>query len=80
MGAGVEHKIGRTTYAKIEYRYSNYGNARLEYADGANTNNFSVDTDRHRDRRRVWRAVLIQAACFAAQIRGRDACPGPFYV
>lgn len=47
VGAGVEQKIGRTTYAKVEYRYSNYGNARLEYANGANTNNFSVDTDRH---------------------------------
>ena len=47
VGAGVEQKIGRNTYAKVEYRYSNYGNARLEYANGANTNNFSVDTDRH---------------------------------
>ncbi len=47
VGAGVEQKIGRTTYAKLEYRYSNYGNARLEYVNGANTNNFSVDTDRH---------------------------------
>ncbi|MEG3144399.1 outer membrane beta-barrel protein [Sphingomonas sp. RT2P30] len=47
VGAGVEQSIGRNTYAKIEYRYSNYNNARLEYANGANTNNFSVDTDRH---------------------------------
>ena len=47
VGAGVEEAIGRNTYAKIEYRYSNYGNARLEYANGANTNNFDVDTDRH---------------------------------
>ncbi len=46
-GVGLEQKLGRNTYAKIEYRYSNYGNARLEYANGANTNNFSVDTDRH---------------------------------
>ena len=47
VGAGVEEKIGRTTYAKIEYRYSNYGSARLEYPNGNNTNNFAVDTDRH---------------------------------
>lgn len=47
LGAGVEQSIGRNTYAKIEYRYSNYNNARLEYASGGNTNNFSVDTDRH---------------------------------
>ncbi|MEG3176939.1 outer membrane beta-barrel protein [Sphingomonas sp. RB3P16] len=47
VGAGVEQKIGNTTYAKVEYRYSNYGDARLEYANGANTNNFDVNTDRH---------------------------------
>ena len=47
LGAGVEQGIGQHTYAKIEYRYSNYNNARFEYANGANTNNFSVDTDRH---------------------------------
>lgn len=47
VGAGVEEAIGRRTYAKIEYRYSNYGSARLEYPNGANTNNFAVDTDRH---------------------------------
>ena len=47
LGAGVEQAIGSNTYAKLEYRYSNYGNARLEYANGANTDNFNVDTDRH---------------------------------
>ena len=47
LGAGVEKQLGPKTYAKIEYRYSNYGDARLQYANGANTNNFSVDTDRH---------------------------------
>ncbi|TPG20845.1 porin family protein [Sphingomonas koreensis] len=47
VGAGVEQAIGRNTYAKVEYRYSNYGDARLEYANGANTNNFDVNTDRH---------------------------------
>ncbi|HEX4695748.1 porin family protein [Sphingomonas sp.] len=46
-GVGLEQAIGNHAYAKIEYRYSNYGNARLEYPNGANTNNFSVDTDRH---------------------------------
>lgn len=47
LGAGVEQAIGRNAYAKLEYRYSNYGNARLEYPSGANTNNFDVNTDRH---------------------------------
>ena len=47
VGAGIEHSLSRNTYAKIEYRYSNYGNARLEYPNGATTDSFSVDTDRH---------------------------------
>lgn len=47
VGAGVERAIGRRTYAEVEYRYSNYGSARLEYANGGNTSNFDVDTDRH---------------------------------
>lgn len=47
IGAGIEQSLGSNTYAKLEYRYSNYGDARLEYANGENTNNFDVDTDRH---------------------------------
>jgi outer membrane immunogenic protein len=47
VGAGFEQSLGRKAYAKVEYRYSNYGNARLEFPNGANTNNFGVDTDRH---------------------------------
>lgn len=47
LGAGVEASLSPRTYAKLEYRYSNYGDARLEYANGGNTNNFDVDTDRH---------------------------------
>lgn len=47
VGAGVEKAIGSNTYAKLEYRYSNYKDAKLEYANGATTNQFNVDTDRH---------------------------------
>ena len=47
LGAGVEKSIGRNTYAKIEYRYSNYTDADFEYANGATTDRFEVDTDRH---------------------------------
>lgn len=47
VGAGVEQSLTPRTYAKIEYRYSNYGDARLEYLNGANSRNFDVDTDRH---------------------------------
>lgn len=47
VGAGVERALGPNTYAKLEYRYSNYDNARLEFARGSATDNFSIDTDRH---------------------------------
>lgn len=47
VGAGVEKALSPRTYAKVEYRYSNYSQARLEYRNGTNTNNFGVDTDRH---------------------------------
>lgn len=47
LGAGVEQAIGRNTYAKLEYRYSNYGDAKFEFADGATTSSFDIDTDRH---------------------------------
>jgi outer membrane immunogenic protein len=47
VGAGVERAIGTNAFAKIEYRYSNYESANFEYADGATTSDFDVDTDRH---------------------------------
>lgn len=47
LGAGVEQSIGRNTYAKLEYRYSNYTDADFEFANGDVTDRFSVDTDRH---------------------------------
>lgn len=47
IGAGVEHAIGQRSYAKIEYRYSNYTDADFEFRDGATSNIFEVDTDRH---------------------------------
>ncbi|MGN6376513.1 MAG: outer membrane protein [Sphingomonas sp.] len=47
LGVGLEQALSSRAYAKLEYRYSNYGDARLEYANGANTNNFDVNTDRH---------------------------------
>ena len=47
VGAGVEQQLTPRTYAKVEYRYSNYTDARLEFPNGANTDNFDVDTDRH---------------------------------
>lgn len=48
VGAGVERQLNNNVYAKIEYRYSNYSNANLDYDNGGGTiGNFGVDTDRH---------------------------------
>lgn len=47
LGAGVEQKVAGNVYAKVEYRYSNYGDADFEFDDGSTTSTFEVDTDRH---------------------------------
>ena len=47
IGAGVERAINTNTFAKLEYRYSNYTNANIDYMDGATSADFDVDTDRH---------------------------------
>jgi outer membrane immunogenic protein len=47
VGAGVEQSIGTNTYAKLEYRYSNYSSADFRFGDGSTTDSFDVDTDRH---------------------------------
>jgi outer membrane immunogenic protein len=47
VGAGIEHAVGRNTYAKVEYRYSNYGRASVLYGSGGTSGKFDVDTDRH---------------------------------
>ena len=47
VGAGVEHALSPNTYAKVEYRYSNYGRASILYGSGTTSGKFDVDTDRH---------------------------------
>ena len=47
VGAGVEHALSGNSYAKVEYRYSNYGRASVLYGSGATSGKFDVDTDRH---------------------------------
>lgn len=48
VGAGVEVKPTQKTFARVEYRYSNYGNAHVVYGNGApSSSNFDIDTDRH---------------------------------
>lgn len=47
VGAGAERALSGNSFAKLEYRYSNYDNARLQYGNGATSGRFDVDTDRH---------------------------------
>jgi len=47
IGAGVERAINTNTFAKVEYRYSNYNDGKIRFADGATSSEFNVDTDRH---------------------------------
>lgn len=47
VGAGVERALNANTFAKIEYRYSNYTDAHIDYMDGSTSREFDVDTDRH---------------------------------
>ena len=47
LGAGAERAVGRNSFAKLEYRYSNYNDARLQYGNGATSGRFDIDTDRH---------------------------------
>ena len=47
VGAGAEHAMGPNSYAKLEYRYSKYERGNIDYATGATSSRFDVDTDRH---------------------------------
>lgn len=46
-GAGLEYGISDNTFAKLEYRYSNYQEAEFENADLPDSDRFDIDTDRH---------------------------------
>ncbi len=49
VGAGVEQKLGSNAFAKVEYRYSNYGEGEIDFeAEGVpDSDRFDIDTDRH---------------------------------
>ena len=47
IGAGVERAINANTFAKLEYRYSKYEDAHIDFANGATSDEFGIDTDRH---------------------------------
>lgn len=48
VGAGVEQKLGSNAFARVEYRYSNYGEAEVDRTgDIPDGQRFDIDTDRH---------------------------------
>lgn len=47
LGLGAEQAIGTNTYAKLEYRYSNYKKGEVDYVNGADSGRFNLDLDRH---------------------------------
>lgn len=47
IGGGVERAINANTFAKVEYRYSKYSDGQLDFPNGATSERFDVDTDRH---------------------------------
>lgn len=47
-GAGVEYAMNKSTFAKLEYRYSNYKRGEVDFPGSTpDSNRFNVDTDRH---------------------------------
>lgn len=48
VGGGLEYAFGRNMFTNIEYRYSNYSKAEVDF-DGTlpDSDRFDVDTDRH---------------------------------
>lgn len=48
VGAGVEYALNQNTFAKVEYRYSNYSDAELNFeGDAPDVELGEIDTDRH---------------------------------
>ena len=48
LGAGVEYALSGNSYAKLEYSYSNYGNAELDFeGDQPDVDLAEIDLDRH---------------------------------
>lgn len=48
VGAGVEYAMNPGTFAKLEYRYSNYSEGEVDFPGATpDSNRFNIDTDRH---------------------------------
>lgn len=48
IGVGAEYALSNNAFVKLEYRYSNYSDAEIDFeGDAADTPSFDIDTDRH---------------------------------
>lgn len=48
LGAGLEYGLSSNAFVKVEYRYSNYSDAELDFeGDAPDAGSFEIDTDRH---------------------------------
>ena len=48
VGAGIEYALSGNTYAKVEYRYSNYSDAEIDFeGDAPDVSIPDIDLDRH---------------------------------
>lgn len=48
VGAGLEYAMSNNTFAKVEYRYSNYSSAEIDYeGDAPDVDLGEIDLDRH---------------------------------
>jgi outer membrane immunogenic protein len=47
-GAGVEQKVGSNAFVKVEYKYTNLGEAEFDFnGQTPDSSRFNIDTDRH---------------------------------
>ena len=47
LGAGVEQAVSENSFAKLEYRYSKYGEGEVDFVNGPDSGRFDLDLDRH---------------------------------
>ncbi|MDT0574845.1 outer membrane beta-barrel protein [Croceicoccus sp. F390] len=47
IGAGLEYALNQNSFTKLEYRYSNYSKAEIDFDNGPDSDRYDVDLDRH---------------------------------
>jgi outer membrane immunogenic protein len=47
MAGALERAFNQNMFGKLEYRYSKYDSAQIDFPNGATSTEFDIDTDRH---------------------------------